>query len=52
VREELEFLAQLSVADAILTGMQTKNWKMAKVVRCAIQYSPSGIDDRISILGA
>ena len=38
--------------DAILTGMQTRTWKMANVVHCVIQYSPSSIDDKLSILSA
>jgi len=39
-------------ADAFLTGMQTRNWKMANVVHCAIQWSPSTIGYNLSILVA
>jgi hypothetical protein len=39
-------------ADAILTGMQTRNWQMANVVHCAIQWSPSTTGEELSILGA
>jgi len=48
----IEIFGTVFSADVVLTGMQTRNWKKANVVHCAIQWNPSSICYKLSILGA